>query len=64
MASVSCSSPPTPGVTRSSCSKISGVKTYRPMTAMFDGASEGWGFSTMSSTRTRPSLITSGFTQP
>ena len=49
---------------RSSASKISGVNTYRPITASVDGASSGVGFSTIDCTRTRSSSTSSGSTQP
>ena len=53
--SVSCNSPPDPGVIDSMELKISGVRMYRPMMARLEGASEGFGFSTMLRIRNRRS---------
>ena len=50
IASVSWSSPPTPGSVDSSRSKISDVRTSRPVIARFKGASLRGGFSTKSET--------------
>src|SRR5680860_1192471 len=52
MASVSWSSPPLPGSTLSSASKIEGLKTYRPVAIRSDGASASSGFSMISWMRT------------
>ena len=50
IASVSWSSPPTPGSVDSSRSKISDVRTSRPVIARFEGAPLRGGFSTKSET--------------